>query len=46
MTNDLLHPAADAAHSPIPLSWRRRLCARLGGWCDFLLDTHHARIPF
>ena len=31
---------------PLPLRWRQRLRARLGGWCDFLLDTHHARIPF
>ncbi|MFN2523808.1 MAG: hypothetical protein ABR614_10930 [Mycobacteriales bacterium] len=32
--------------SPAPTGWRRRLCARLGNWCGFLLDTHHARIPF
>ena len=23
-----------------------RLWVLSGGWCDFLLDTHHARIPF
>jgi hypothetical protein len=27
-------------------SWLRRLCVRLGGWCGWLVDTHHARIPF
>jgi hypothetical protein len=38
--------ALDTAAQHAPISWRRRLCARLGGWCDYLLDTHHARIPF
>lgn len=45
MTTNALDTAAQYASAPL-LSWRRRLCARLGGWCDFLLDTHHARIPF
>ena len=40
-------PDTALLHVSAPLlGWRRRLCARLGGWCDFLLDTHHARIPF
>jgi len=43
--NDALDTAPQLA-PPVPTGWRRRLCARLGGWCDFLLDTHHARIPF
>lgn len=29
-----------------PTHWLRRLCNRLGGWCDYLLDAHHSRIPF
>ena len=32
--------------NPPAAPWLRRLCARLGGWCDYLLDTHHSRIPF
>jgi hypothetical protein len=35
-----------ARRTPIRSGWLRRLCARLGGWCDLLLDTHHARVPF
>jgi hypothetical protein len=27
-------------------SWRDRVCARLGGFCDLLRAAHHARIPF
>jgi len=36
------NPIGAASAAP----WLRRLCARLGSWCDFLLDTHHSRIPF
>jgi hypothetical protein len=40
----------DSMTTPAPgrgqQGWLHRLCARLGGWCDLLLDTHHARIPF
>lgn len=27
-------------------SWRDRVCARLGGFCELLRAAHHARIPF
>ena len=27
-------------------SWRDRVCARFGGWCDLLRKAHLARIPF
>jgi len=42
MTHDTVIPAL----APAPRSWRDRLCARMGRWCELLRGTHEARIPF